>query len=101
MLVNGKSPAGLDGERYLQGTPGTVRGVRPWWAPSLSLQSFDWRVPISYLDTYRNEQGALPLYFNPRDLVADWQRSTNNADSNNAIPPRIQGRIRMNYLAVS
>eukprot|EP00977_Amphora_coffeiformis_P003378 scaffold629_cov168-Amphora_coffeaeformis.AAC.2 len=46
------------------------------------------KVPVFYLDTYRNNQGALPLYFNPRDLVADWQRST-NADSN-AIPPRIQ-----------
>ena len=46
------------------------------------------KVPVFYLDTFRNDQGALPLYFNPRDLVADWQRST-NADSS-TIPPRIQ-----------
>ena len=47
------------------------------------------KVPVFYLDTYRNNQGYLPLYFNPRNLVADWQRSTNNTDSN-AVPPRIQ-----------
>ena len=29
------------------------------------------KVPIFYLDAYRNNQGALPLYFNPRDLIAD------------------------------
>ena len=46
------------------------------------------KVPIFYLDTYRNDQGVLPLYFNPRDLIADWQRST-DADSS-TIPPRIQ-----------
>lgn len=48
------------------------------------------KVPLFYLDTFRNSQGALPLYFNPRDLVQDWQRSTGNDDSNAAVPPRIQ-----------
>ena len=45
------------------------------------------KVPLFYLETFRNDQGALPLYFNPRDLVQDWQRRTGSTD---AVPPRIQ-----------
>ena len=46
------------------------------------------KVPLFYLDTYRTDAGALPLYLNARDLVADWQRTT-GVDSA-TIPPRIQ-----------
>lgn len=46
------------------------------------------KVPLFYLETFRNDAGALPLYFNPRDLVQDWQRQSTGDDK--AIPPRIQ-----------
>jgi len=45
------------------------------------------KVPLFYLESFRTEDGATPLYFNPIDLLNAWNAKNGGAGT---IPPRIQ-----------
>eukprot|EP00527_Entomoneis_sp_CCMP2396_P002120 CAMPEP_0198142258 /NCGR_PEP_ID=MMETSP1443-20131203/5100_1 /TAXON_ID=186043 /ORGANISM="Entomoneis sp., Strain CCMP2396" /LENGTH=320 /DNA_ID=CAMNT_0043805227 /DNA_START=36 /DNA_END=998 /DNA_ORIENTATION=- len=47
------------------------------------------KVPLFYFENFKADNGAIPLYLNPLDLVNDWT-AKNGGGSASVIPPRVR-----------